>query len=119
MELCLAAEVVMVGCVCVRGGRGPHFAAFFGKRDLIQMKRGLLILCVREGAGGGPAIVPSRDIAPSVPGGTFSKVVIRYVVFPYAFPISGVCCVCVCVCACVRVLTRVHEYPRTLTLPHA
>lgn len=34
------------------------------------------------------AAVPSALIAPSVPGSTRSKVVIRKVVFPYALPIS-------------------------------
>eukprot|EP00590_Aulacoseira_subarctica_P003899 CAMPEP_0172422896 /NCGR_PEP_ID=MMETSP1064-20121228/9008_1 /TAXON_ID=202472 /ORGANISM="Aulacoseira subarctica , Strain CCAP 1002/5" /LENGTH=54 /DNA_ID=CAMNT_0013163983 /DNA_START=264 /DNA_END=428 /DNA_ORIENTATION=- len=34
------------------------------------------------------ATVPSTDIAPSVPGGTLSNVVIKNAVFPYAFPIS-------------------------------
>ena len=32
--------------------------------------------------------LPSVLMAPSVPGGTFFKVVIKYVVLPYAFPIS-------------------------------
>ncbi|CDF34937.1 unnamed protein product [Chondrus crispus] len=35
-----------------------------------------------------PAPVPSKLTAPSVPRGTNSNVVTRYVVFPYAFPIS-------------------------------
>eukprot|EP00966_Prymnesium_polylepis_P156620 3618977-Prymnesium_polylepis.1 len=35
-----------------------------------------------------PAAVPSRLTAPSVPGGTRRIVVIRYVVLPYALPIS-------------------------------
>jgi hypothetical protein len=34
------------------------------------------------------AALPSAETAPSVPGLTRSKVVIRNVVFPYAFPIS-------------------------------
>mmetsp|Transcript_3529 Transcript_3529/g.5082 ORF Transcript_3529/g.5082 Transcript_3529/m.5082 type:complete len:86 (+) Transcript_3529:431-688(+) len=34
------------------------------------------------------AIVPSREMAPSVPRGTGWSVVIRNVVFPYALPIS-------------------------------
>ena len=33
-----------------------------------------------------PARVPSTLTAPSVPGGTLAKVVIRYVVLPYALP---------------------------------